>query len=66
MKVMDTVKKQTKSLNDILLELAEAADAMGEAQKALTEAYLSTLKEMKDDFEKESVEQVSASAAPTM
>ncbi len=67
MLVMDTPnKKQQKSLNDILMELADKVDEMSESQKAVTNAYIETLKEAKEEMDKGVTAQSPSPVAPTL
>lgn len=62
---MNDNKKQAKSLNEQLLAIAETVEKMADAEIALTEAYVQSLKELNSEFE-EKVREEGISAVPTM
>lgn len=43
--------QRAKSLNEQLLTIAESVDSMAEAEIAVTEAYLASLKELKGEVD---------------
>ena len=48
---MDDKQKSQKTVNDLLLELAKAADTMSTVKKTMTREYLANLKAIREEAE---------------
>lgn len=64
---MDNKQKPQKTVNDLLLELAEAADTMTAVKKAMTKEYLANLKALREEAEVgQSNQSTGVTEVPTM